>query len=175
MINAMKMIFIILFLIIGSQLLSQSPIILNVKNFGAKGDGKNDDTYAVQKAIDAASVNPSTIYFPKGTYRIAKYQTTSNYLENYCILIHSNLVFQGDGNKTIIKLADHLFDKPDTNTNAHIFYGRNIINTKFKDLSIDMNGANNFVPAGVIKNHTAIFVDLGRNISMQHINIKNCA
>lgn len=42
---------------------------VNVRNFGAKGDGKSDDTRAVQAAVDAAS---GSVYFPKGIYRITK-------------------------------------------------------------------------------------------------------
>ncbi len=41
----------------------------NVMTFGAKGDGKNDDTVAVQKAIDSGA---STVYFPGGN----KYMVT---------------------------------------------------------------------------------------------------
>lgn len=57
----------------------QSPTIvgipwLNVKQFGAKGDGVTDDTNAIKAAV-AASVFGSTIYFPPGTYLI-----TSNIL-----------------------------------------------------------------------------------------------
>jgi polygalacturonase len=40
----------------------------NVKDFGAKGDGANDDTAAIQAAIDAANDIP--VFFPKGDYRI---------------------------------------------------------------------------------------------------------
>ena len=40
---------------------------VNVRNFGAKGDGKSDDTTAVQAAVDAGS---GMVYFPKGIYRI---------------------------------------------------------------------------------------------------------
>lgn len=41
---------------------------VSVKDYGARGDGVNDDTAEIQAAIDA---NPGkTIYFPNGTYRI---------------------------------------------------------------------------------------------------------
>src|SRR5690606_17486909 len=41
----------------------------NVRRYGAKGDGKSDDTRAIQSAIDAAN---GIVYFPKGVYRITR-------------------------------------------------------------------------------------------------------
>lgn len=41
----------------------------NVKDFGAKGDGTNDDWYAVQSALAyAATRNGGIVYFPRGDY-----------------------------------------------------------------------------------------------------------
>src|ERR1700744_1065658 len=41
---------------------------LNVKDFGAKGDGTTDDTAAIQKALNAASAAKGTVVFPQGTF-----------------------------------------------------------------------------------------------------------
>lgn len=169
-------VFIIILIVTLHAINSIAGNIFNVKDFGAKGNGFNDDTKAIQLAINKASpLLMATIYFPKGTYNIDSYTITKNYLENYCIKLHSNLSLKGDGDLSIIRLADHIFDKTDTNANAHIFYGLKIKNVSFISLMIDMNGINNLVPANVIKNHSAIFTAVGENYLINNITIKNCS
>lgn len=46
--------------------LSKKSKILNVKSFGAKGDGKTDDTDALNEAINFSENN--IVFFPKGVY-----------------------------------------------------------------------------------------------------------
>jgi hypothetical protein len=46
---------------------------INVYDFGAKGNGRSDDTAAIQKAINAAGkTNNTELLFPNGIYRITK-------------------------------------------------------------------------------------------------------
>lgn len=42
---------------------------LNVRDFGAVGDGQADDTAAIQRALDAAAPIQGTVYVPEGVYR----------------------------------------------------------------------------------------------------------
>src|ERR1051326_1972727 len=40
----------------------------DVRQFGAKGDGRTKDTNALQAAMDAAGANGGTVYLPPGRY-----------------------------------------------------------------------------------------------------------
>src|SRR2546421_2265575 len=44
--------------------------VINVKDYGATGDGSTDDTTAIQNAINASSFG-NTIFFPTGTYIVS--------------------------------------------------------------------------------------------------------
>jgi parallel beta-helix repeat protein len=66
--------------------------VVNVKDFGAKGDGVSDDTAAIQAAINAA-VSGTTISFPRGTYNVS----------NFVVKKRSGLSFVGDGQNSLIK------------------------------------------------------------------------
>ncbi len=48
----------------------KSPFVVNVKDKGAKGDGKTDDTAAIQAAIDEAAGPGGTVLVPDGVYLI---------------------------------------------------------------------------------------------------------
>jgi outer membrane murein-binding lipoprotein Lpp len=58
-----------------------SKMSFNVRDFGAKGDAKSDDTAAFQRAIDAAHADGGgTVFVPRGNYLIASHITVKKFV-----------------------------------------------------------------------------------------------
>lgn len=51
--------------------IAQNGLFVNVKSFGAVGDGVVDDTEAIQTAIDYARDNNKRVFIPNGTYKVS--------------------------------------------------------------------------------------------------------
>lgn len=99
--------------------------VVNVKDFGAKGDGKTDDTVAIGKAI-TANIDKSRyrasamIYFPNGTYLVSGPIESRLLAPGYdqgkvwSAGWRSMLVMIGESRAgTVIKLADKAVDYAD--------------------------------------------------------------
>lgn len=77
---------------------------LNVKWFGAKGDGIADDMAAIQRAIDAASAQKGgTVFFPPGTYIVSPSGRTF-------MMLRDNVNLMGEGTSSVIKIKDNAGD-----------------------------------------------------------------
>lgn len=62
--------------------------MLNVRDFGAKGDSTTDDTAAIQAALDAASTRGiSVVLFPTGTYKVSATTADNNFFA--ALTVHS--------------------------------------------------------------------------------------
>ena len=78
-------------LLIITGLKAVAGINYNVRDYGAKGDGKTLDNEAINKAIDAAAeVGGGTVYFPAGTYL------------SYSIRLKSHIALYLDQGSTIL-------------------------------------------------------------------------
>jgi polygalacturonase len=76
---------------ISAQARQTAQNFYNIKNYGARGDGKTLDTNAINKAIDAAgAAGGGTVFFPAGTYLSFSIHLKSNitlYLDNGATLL----------------------------------------------------------------------------------------
>jgi len=70
--------------------------IINVRELGAKGDGRTDDTEFFQRAVDAVPLTGGTLVVPRGDYRINVEQS---------IALHSNMLLLMDPAATLAALA----------------------------------------------------------------------
>ena len=69
------------------DVIAKGPVV-DVRAFGAKGDGVHDDTAAIQAAIQTVGV----VLFPAGTYIVRN-----------SILLHNNICIVGEGKDSVIK------------------------------------------------------------------------
>jgi hypothetical protein len=130
----------------------------NVKNYGAVGDGSNDDTSAIQSAINAivalGGYNAvGAVYFPAGVYNVSSALTASgDYVSIY---------FVGEGRVSSIIRT--------TSTTADVFTLNSQQPFVFKNLRIDAEGITrnassigiNIAGSGGLANGQSIIDDCG--------------
>jgi hypothetical protein len=83
---------------VGYTFIPSTSAYINVKDYGAKGDGVNDDTQAINTAFVAAKTAGKSIYFPAGTYVCNEKSTP----DNKSLVLNAgglnNIAIFGDGN-----------------------------------------------------------------------------
>lgn len=110
--------------------------VTNVKTFGAKGDGRSDDTQAIQKAIENGN---RFIYLPNGTYLVCDTLKISQSRKRY--------FFEGETrNGSVIKLKDNCpgfgdRNQPKAVINTEGTPGQAFQNSVF-DLTVDVGSGN---------------------------------
>ncbi len=87
---------------------ARTAAAFNVRDFGAKGDGKTVDTPAVNRAVDAAAAaGGGTVYFPAGVYVC------------FSIRLKNNITLNLDNGATIFaadpKIHNGAYDLPEPN------------------------------------------------------------
>jgi hypothetical protein len=91
---------------------------VNVKDFGAKGDGATDDTDAINRALQQiykSTVSPTdprarrTIYFPGGTYITTAAILVPPFAKLVGDGVASAIIKQTNGNRSVINVCDSSF------------------------------------------------------------------
>lgn len=121
--------------------------VIDVKDYGAKGDGSTDDTNAFVKAV-ATSFQ---VFIPSGTYIVGEFGPTNR----------SNFTMFGVGNSSILKMK--------TNNNAPLLAVTNCTGCTFRDFKIDGNASNQSV------NNVSYGVDVvaSSQTTIQNLTIRN--
>lgn len=91
-----------------ARYMRKGEIVLNAKDYGAKGDGVTDDALAIQGILDFAQTAPIRVLFPAGTYvvkqKLFAYSNTTLDLGGATILKSFN---NSPGGVSLMKLADN--------------------------------------------------------------------
>ncbi len=156
----------------------------NVKNYGAKGDGKTNDTKAIQAAIDACS-NGGSVIVSNGTYMSGQIRLKSN----MTLWIDRTAILKGiQDNSLYPAIARHA-----DNANVWLPDVLGGGGWELKEAFVYAEGVNNLTIAGggiidgngdcTIWDHTkdeilrpmALYVAYSNNVRVANIDIKNSA
>lgn len=119
-------------------LAAATALSLNVKDFGAKGDGIIDDTLAIQAALDRADPRRGVeIYFPPGTYLVSPHGKAN------MLIVKSHTRLFGDGAGSVIKVADWAGDYHSVFGSDYNWSKAFVENVAFEALKFDQNSAGN--------------------------------
>ncbi len=155
---------------------ASNALELNVKDFGAIGDGKANDQKAINSAINACSQSGGgKVVFPRGVYKTAT------------IRLKSGVILRLEGNAVILGTSENVYDEPETTAwhkyqdfghshfqNALIF-GRDIENIGIEGPGrIDGGGletSNDVKPKQADKGISLVSC---RNVKFQDLTITRC-
>jgi lysophospholipase L1-like esterase len=144
------------------------PGIINVKDYGAIGDGTTDDTSAINTASLAASVNGKALYFPLGTYIVNPNATR--------LICYTGQTWFGYGRLSIIKVKNNCGD-------YHTVIGASsdgtaVDNFTIRDITIDQNGTGNTtcnIRVGVANTEQfALYLSNSKTIKVINVNFDVC-
>lgn len=149
--------------------------IINVKDFGAKGDGITDDTEAIQAAVNYGCTNGKSIFVPSGIYIISSpiiiYKNTSIFGAS---LYNTILRLKNNANCNVIETykflsfyasgGDNVSDYPDLPVNFSI-----------ECITIDGNRDNNYNGIVSQANTGCGILIYGRSFIVNNVFIHDCS
>lgn len=152
--------------------LAASGATLNVREFGAKADGRTADRDSINKAIEAAAAaRGGTVYFPAGTYLTGS------------IHLRSNVAVQFEPGAVILASEDPAaYDEAEPNSSTKfqdfghshwhnsLFWGENLSNVLIAGKGL-INGKALTREARTTGGNKAIALKLCRNVTIRDISI----
>ncbi len=145
----------------------------DVRSFGARGDGKTDDSRAIQAALDAARVaGGGVVYVPPGTYLVAPPRPAKGSPALASMTIGSRTWLRGDGAASVLKVRDGVGSYRALLSN-HPHAGSPVEDVTISDLRFDQNcGASGGSVGHVADSRSDFMVYLawgGRNLTVERV------
>jgi polygalacturonase len=153
-----------------------APVNLNVRDFGATGNGSTNDTAAINRAITAANAaaDGGIVRFPPGTYRSAN-----------SIHMRSDVTLQLDAGATIMGASGTGYDAPEPNPNDNfqdfghshfhnaMIWGDRLSNIGFVGAGT-IDGGGNLITGNPTSGHADKIISLTRcnNLTLSGIRLR---
>lgn len=121
--------------------------VFNVRHFGAKGDGKADDTAAVTVAVRAVTAaGGGTLYFPRGTYK-----TSGGFVFNVPVIV------RGDGMGEPIGTAAGANSKVTCTSPTAVVFTFTALYSKVQDIAIvNTSPKTPTAGSGIVATHASV-------------------
>ena len=152
----------------------QSPTIFNIKNYGARGDGKTINTIALNKAVEAcADAGGGTVVIPAGIYLSGTVRMKSH----VTLLLEKGAVIKGVAD--LSQYEPYIPNRErgrNNNWNRALILGVGVTNVTITGSGV-IDGDHVFDPQGEEKMrgpHTILFAE-SRNLSFSGITVVNAA
>lgn len=160
----------------------EPPLVLNVKDFGAIGDGVTDDTAAIQEALDAVPATGATVHLPAGTYLVSI--TEGNEALTIALTLpRKGITITGAGiDATTVKLASGQPDYKAILSDATANGTTDLSGLTVRGLTFDQNSAGNVItdvaPESALfaggKSRFVIRANTGSRITVAECRFTNC-
>jgi len=140
---------------------------VNIRSFGAKGNGVEDDSVAIQNAINAGSSGGKVVVFPPGVYKVSSgHMRNSSNLDWWCIRIPSgaNLYFE-PGAKLV------LASNPPSDTRVLVIF--NASNVTISG-SLEIDGSASTVSTAVNDQLHGLFISSSQNVWIESVYSHDC-
>lgn len=107
-----------------SKAVSRMNNDVDIRVYGAKGDGITDDTIAIQNAILSLGSTGGTVFFPKGIYKVT---------EQTSLILKESISFRGIGAGSVIRVSG---------ITGFAFLSSQCSNLSFRDMAFVGDGIN---------------------------------
>ena len=146
--------------------------VVNVKDYGAKGDGTTNDTLAIQAAIDACSTNGNgggIVFVPSGIYLMCSrdyINSSGTTIGRCCLIMRDGVTLQGENWGSQLKLDASQYS---VGTYFRLIASDTVsplVQASIRDITINGNRSNN--PS--ITDGNNILLEVTRNVVIDNVN-----